>query len=69
LEGSRIAVESTFYYLEELDETLLASSIAGNRLKRFFIRGENEQPGVSEESTSILEANRASGVDEFDNIY
>ena len=35
-----VAEDSTFYRLEELDGTPLTSSIAGNRLKRFFIRGE-----------------------------
>ena len=33
-----ISEDSTFYYLEELDGTPLAKTIAGNRLKKFFPR-------------------------------
>src|SRR3982074_1016347 len=35
-----VAEDSTFYRLEELDGTHLASTIAGKRLKRFFSRSE-----------------------------
>ena len=63
-----VAEDSTFYRLEELDETPLTSSIARNRLKKFFVTGEDEEQG-SEGSTSIPETNKAGSVDEFDNIY
>src|SRR5947207_14627500 len=35
-----IPEDSTFYYLEELDGTPLATTFAGNRLNRFFTRNE-----------------------------
>ena len=34
----KIPEDSTFYWLEELDNTPLAATFAGNRLKRFFSR-------------------------------
>lgn len=33
-----IPEDSTFYYLEEMDDTRKAKSVAGNRLKQFFSR-------------------------------
>lgn len=38
-----IPENSTFYYLDETDETPLAESYAGNRLKKFFSRGQLQQ--------------------------
>jgi hypothetical protein len=35
-----VAENSTFYYLEELDTTPLAESVAGDRLKKFFSRDQ-----------------------------
>jgi hypothetical protein len=46
----KIPEDSTFYWLEELDGTPLAKTIAGNRLKKFFSRTRvgNEQSITSE---------------------
>ena len=35
-----IPENSIFYYLEEFDETFLAATFAGNRLRKFFSRGQ-----------------------------
>jgi len=37
-------------------------------LKRFFVRGEDEEQG-SEENASVPETNGTNGVDEFGDIY
>jgi len=61
-----VAEDSIFYRLEELDGTPLTSSIAGNRLKRFFVRGEEQG---YEENTSVPETKGTNGVDGFGDIY
>jgi hypothetical protein len=38
-----ILKDSTFYYLEELDSTHLAKSVAGNWLKKFFSCGSLDE--------------------------
>ena len=38
-----IPENSTFYYLEEFDETPLTATFAGNRLRKFFSRGQLRQ--------------------------
>ena len=55
--------DSTFYRLEELDGAHLAGTTAGNRLKRFFPRGEPEQ----REST-VDPSEEEDDVDDVDDI-